>query len=164
MPGAHAFLPDRHVCLRGCIVGTAGARPATEKSTEWEHLSGSLRAYLGLMNEASALLIKRLTAAVSSGASIDIHAALGDMTMQVVGTAAFGCASKALKRACSCNQQSLLSTLQKVLVEAKHVFARVSSAKRLLPHCCLAAQAYMTYPLQRAMQGRLLYADRRSGM
>lgn len=129
-----------------------------------EHHSGSLRAYSGLMNEASALLIKRLTAAASLGASIDIHASLGDMTMQVVGTAAFGCAPKALKRACSCNQHSLLSTLQEVLVGAKHVFARVSFAICLVPHCRLAAQAYMTLPLQRAMQSRLPYADGRSGM
>ena len=53
---------------------------------------GSLKTYARLMNDASALLIGRLAAAAASGASIDIHAALGDMTMQVVGTSAFGCA------------------------------------------------------------------------
>ncbi len=50
----------------------------------------SLRAYAALMNEASAALIARLGAAAAAGAPIDIHAALGDMTMQVVGSTAFG--------------------------------------------------------------------------
>jgi hypothetical protein len=57
---------------------------------------GSLRAYAALMNEASAALIARLDAAAAAGAPIDVHAALGDMTMQVVGSTAFGRAPRLL--------------------------------------------------------------------
>lgn len=46
------------------------------------------------MNEAATLLIERLAAAAAAGAPVDIHALLGDMTMQVVGTSAFGCATQ----------------------------------------------------------------------
>ena len=44
------------------------------------------------MNEAATLLIERLAAAAAAGTPVDMHALLGDMTMQVVGTSAFGCA------------------------------------------------------------------------
>ena len=46
------------------------------------------------MNEAATLLIERLAAAAAAGAPVDMHALLGDMTMQVVGTTAFGCATQ----------------------------------------------------------------------
>ena len=44
------------------------------------------------MNEAATLLIERLAAAAATGSPVDMHALLGNMTMQVVGTSAFGCA------------------------------------------------------------------------
>lgn len=46
------------------------------------------------MNAAASLLIKRLAAAAAAGTPVDMHALLGDMTMQVVGTSAFGCATQ----------------------------------------------------------------------
>ncbi len=45
------------------------------------------------MNEAAELLMRNLSAAAKAGRPVDIHRLLGDMTMQVVGTTAFGCAS-----------------------------------------------------------------------
>lgn len=44
------------------------------------------------MNEATALLLEKLDAAALQGKSFNVHAAFKDMTMQVVGTTAFGCA------------------------------------------------------------------------
>lgn len=43
------------------------------------------------MNEAAELLMRNLSAAAKAGRPVDIHRLLGDMTMQVVGTTAFGC-------------------------------------------------------------------------
>ena len=45
-----------------------------------------------LMNEATNLLLAKLDRACQSERSIDVHAAFKHMTMQVVGTTAFGCA------------------------------------------------------------------------
>ena len=45
-----------------------------------------------LMNEATAALLEKLDAAAQRGESFNVHAAFKDMTMQVVGTTAFGCA------------------------------------------------------------------------
>ena len=42
------------------------------------------------MNEAAELLIRNLAAAAKADQPVDIHRLLGDMTMQVVGTTAFG--------------------------------------------------------------------------
>ena len=42
------------------------------------------------MNEAAELLMRNLAAAAAAGRPVDIHRLLGDMTMQVVGTTAFG--------------------------------------------------------------------------
>ena len=50
----------------------------------------SLDAYAALMNQCAELLVKRLHAAAGSG-TVDIWALLGDMTLHVIGTAAFGC-------------------------------------------------------------------------
>ena len=59
-----------------------------------------------LMNEATALLLEKLDAAAQRGESINVHAAFKDMTMQVVGTTAFGCAychgRMSLEPACLC--------------------------------------------------------------
>ena len=46
------------------------------------------------MNEAATLLIERLAVAAATGSRVDMHALLGDMTLQVVGTSAFGCATQ----------------------------------------------------------------------
>ena len=46
------------------------------------------------MNEAAELLMRNLAAAAKAGRPVDIHRLLGDMTMQVVGTTAFGCACR----------------------------------------------------------------------
>ena len=54
----------------------------------------SLEAYSSLMNEAAELLMRNLAAAAKAGRPVDIHRLLGDMTMQVVGTTAFGCARR----------------------------------------------------------------------
>lgn len=54
----------------------------------------SLEAYSSLMNEAAELLMRNLAAAAKARRPVDIHRLLGDMTMQVVGTTAFGCARR----------------------------------------------------------------------
>ena len=45
------------------------------------------------MLEAAALLVLELQDAAEKGNTVDIHAVLGDMTLQVVASAAFGCAA-----------------------------------------------------------------------
>ena len=50
----------------------------------------SLEAFSSLMNEAAALLVRKLDAAAKDKQPVDIHNLLGDMTMGVVGTTAFG--------------------------------------------------------------------------
>ena len=50
----------------------------------------SLDAYGKLMNDCASLLIDRLHAAAASSTEIDIWQIMGDMTMDVIGTAAFG--------------------------------------------------------------------------
>lgn len=53
-------------------------------------LARSLEAYSALMNEATELLLANIALAAKEGRAIDIHKAIGDMTLQVVGTTAFG--------------------------------------------------------------------------
>jgi len=53
--------------------------------------SGSLEAYSALMNEASDLLLASVAAAAKDGRYFDIYEAVQRMTLQVVGTTAFGC-------------------------------------------------------------------------
>ncbi len=43
------------------------------------------------MNEATDLLLANIGAAAKEGRAFDIHKAIGEMTLQVVGTTAFGC-------------------------------------------------------------------------
>lgn len=43
-----------------------------------------------LMNEAAELLVRKLNAAAKAELPVDIHKLLGEMTMGVVGTTAFG--------------------------------------------------------------------------
>ena len=66
----------------------------------------SLERYALLMNEAMALLLEKLDAAAQRGEFFNVHAAFKDMTMQVVGTTAFGCAHchgrMSLEPACLC--------------------------------------------------------------
>ena len=52
--------------------------------------AGSLDAFSALMNEATDLLLLSVAAAVESEKHFDIHQAIGRMTLQVVGTTAFG--------------------------------------------------------------------------
>ena len=44
------------------------------------------------MNEATDLLLLSVAAAAKEGRFFDIYRAIGRMTLQVVGTTAFGCA------------------------------------------------------------------------
>ncbi|CAL5225498.1 g8326 [Coccomyxa viridis] len=52
--------------------------------------SGSLEAFSALMNEATDLLLLSVAAAAKEGKYFDIYQAIGRMTLQVVGTTAFG--------------------------------------------------------------------------
>ena len=52
--------------------------------------SGSLDAFSALMNEATDLLLLSVAAAAKSESYFDIYQAIGRMTLQVVGTTAFG--------------------------------------------------------------------------
>ena len=52
--------------------------------------SGSLKAFSALMNEATDLLLLSVAAAAKSKKYFDIYQAIGRMTLQVVGTTAFG--------------------------------------------------------------------------
>ncbi|KAK9827287.1 hypothetical protein WJX81_000437 [Elliptochloris bilobata] len=52
--------------------------------------TASLERYAALINEATTLLLDKLDAAAQSKKSLDVHALFKQMTMQVVGTTAFG--------------------------------------------------------------------------
>ena len=52
----------------------------------------SLESYLALMNEATDILLMKLAAAAKEDRVVDLYKLIGDMTLQVVGTTAFGCA------------------------------------------------------------------------
>ncbi|KAK9827982.1 hypothetical protein WJX81_005128 [Elliptochloris bilobata] len=75
----------------GNIVAARGEKHKSLRAA-WQPMffSGSLEAFSVLMNEAAELLIDTLSAAAKAGRSVDIHRLLGDMTMAVVGTTAFG--------------------------------------------------------------------------
>ena len=45
---------------------------------------------MGLMNEAASTLCQRLGSTVEAGEMVDIWRLLGDMTIDVIGAAAFG--------------------------------------------------------------------------
>lgn len=53
--------------------------------------SESLNGYANLMNSGADRLIKRLGKAAAKGQEVNIWRMLGDLTMDVVGTASFGC-------------------------------------------------------------------------
>jgi len=57
--------------------------------------SGSLAGFSGLMGEAATELAGRLEAAAAGGSVVDVAALFGEMTLQVVGEAAFGISFKA---------------------------------------------------------------------
>ena len=103
LPGQAAAAAHHRQCMRPSL------------STGLNGVCGrdSLRAYAALMNEASAALIVRLGAAAAAGAPIDIHAALGDMTMQVVGSTAFGRAPRLLL---ACRGGAALKPVQRSLL------------------------------------------------
>ena len=52
--------------------------------------SQSLQAYAGTINQALDQLVSSLKAVASSGHPVDILQQLSQLTMQVIGTAAFG--------------------------------------------------------------------------
>ena len=52
--------------------------------------SGSLQGYLPYLEQSSRLLVQLLTRQAQSGSRVDIHHELGRMTLQAVGTCAFG--------------------------------------------------------------------------
>jgi len=62
------------------------------------------------MNEAAELLMRNLGAAAAAGRPVDIHRLLGDMTMQVVGTTAFGRARSEGPPACNCRQPGTVTS------------------------------------------------------
>ncbi len=51
----------------------------------------SLEAYSALMNEATDVLLFKLEAAAKENRVVDLYTLIGSMTLQVVGTTAFGC-------------------------------------------------------------------------
>ena len=53
----------------------------------------SLMGYIGLMDKAALLLVEELRQAAEDGKAIDMHAIIGDMTLSVIGQAAFGYAA-----------------------------------------------------------------------
>ena len=50
----------------------------------------SLEAYAQLMNDATSIVLDVLGRAAKAGTMIDLHEEIGNMTLQVVGTSAFG--------------------------------------------------------------------------
>ena len=52
-----------------------------------------MQGYHKLMDEAAGMLVEELEEAAQQGRTLDIHKVVGDMTFNVVGTAAFGCCS-----------------------------------------------------------------------
>ena len=52
--------------------------------------SGSLEGYSPVMNKCALQLADKLSEAAKSGTAINIHEELGNMTMHVVGTSAYG--------------------------------------------------------------------------
>lgn len=67
---------DKHRSLRGA----------------WQPVffSGSLEVFAALMNEATDILLSKLGNAADTGKVVDMHKALGHLTMDVVGSSAFG--------------------------------------------------------------------------
>ena len=51
----------------------------------------SLENFQGLMQNSADLLVESVALSAKSGEYCDIHAMVGAMTVQVVGTTAFGC-------------------------------------------------------------------------
>ena len=52
-----------------------------------------MQGYHKLMDDAAGMLVEELEEAAQQGRTLDIHKVVGDMTFNVVGTAAFGCCS-----------------------------------------------------------------------
>ena len=94
------------LCMRRNGVQRSGARQGLVFTA-----ACSLEAYSALMNEATDLLLASIGAAAKEGSAFDIHKAVGEMTLQVVGTTAFGCAGHSLfwfgHVVTACTQQGL---------------------------------------------------------
>ena len=71
-----------------CSQGPSPCKLSVQSSLQ--PCAGSLEAFAGLMNDSAATLAQRLGRAAEGAQTIDIWRFLGDMTMEVVGTAAFG--------------------------------------------------------------------------
>lgn len=74
-------------CMHHCAVLSVLA-----KSGYYGCILCSLESYSALMNEATDILLMKLAAAAKETRVIDLYKLIGDMTLQVVGTTAFGCA------------------------------------------------------------------------
>ena len=53
--------------------------------------SGSLEGFVDLINQAAERAVQVLNAAVKTGSAIDFAEVASQLTMQVIGSAAFGC-------------------------------------------------------------------------
>ena len=87
-------------------------------------LSCSLEAYSALMNECSDVLLSRLHAAAADNAELDIWRVLGDLTMHVVGSAAFGCGQRLAHCGTACCRTS-----------NDHTVHSMSSSRQAAGHC-----------------------------
>ena len=52
----------------------------------------SLKGYFGIMDKAAQTLVAELKEAAAESRTVDMHRVLGDMTLEAVAAAAFGCA------------------------------------------------------------------------
>ena len=107
----------------------------------------SLEAYSALMNEATELLLARIDRAAREGAAFDIHQAVGEMTLQVVGSTAFGCAAGLSRFQCLCAGFLLQTATALSLLAANSALRALldGAAARLLvltpQNTCAAAKA-----------------------
>ena len=53
----------------------------------------SLQNFMDLMKDSADLLVDSVELSAKEGKTMDLHAMVGAMTVQIVGTTAFGCAS-----------------------------------------------------------------------
>ncbi|CAL8467004.1 g6540 [Coccomyxa elongata] len=76
---------------RASILAVSGDKHKSVRSA-WQPMffTGSLESYSALMNEATDILLMKLAAAAKETRVIDLYKLIGDMTLQVVGTTAFG--------------------------------------------------------------------------
>ena len=71
--------------------------------------SESLEGYSEVMNKGAERLLQRLARAAAKGQEIDVWRYLGGLTMDVVGTASFGCMLCPPASACGCSSRPALT-------------------------------------------------------